>query len=253
MAACWPPTSRRCAPSRRPISPPWTATRCARPTWRRCRRRSSVIGEVAAGHPFDGEVGAGEAARIFTGGVVPPGADTIVIQENTKRDGDARHGHDGRRRPAGTSAAPGSISSKAQVLLPKGRRLTDRDLMLAAAMNHPTLPVHRRPRVAVLGTGDELVPPGSDARARRDRLFQRLCADGAGPRRRRRGDRSRHRAGPGRGDGRGDPQGARDAAPTSCSPRAAPRSATTTWCSRGSPPKGWRCRSGGWRCGPAGR
>src|SRR6186713_233195 len=46
-----------------------------------------VTGEVAAGHPFDGQVGAGEAARIFTGGVVPPGADTIVIQENTQRDG----------------------------------------------------------------------------------------------------------------------------------------------------------------------
>src|SRR4249919_610348 len=47
-----------------------------------------VTGEVAAGHPFDGQVGAGEAARIFTGGVVPPGADTIVIQENTQRDGE---------------------------------------------------------------------------------------------------------------------------------------------------------------------
>ena len=54
-----------------------------------------------------------------------------------------------------------SILPKAQVLLAKGRRLTDRDLMLAAAMNYPTLPVHRRPKVAVLGTGDELVPPGS--------------------------------------------------------------------------------------------
>src|SRR5262249_35609127 len=47
-----------------------------------------VIGEVAAGHPFEGSVGAGEAARIFTGGVLPPGADTIVIQENTTREGD---------------------------------------------------------------------------------------------------------------------------------------------------------------------
>src|SRR6478735_6705140 len=50
--------------------------------------RLTLVGEVAAGHPFDGEVGAGEAARIFTGGVVPPGADTIVIQENTGRDGE---------------------------------------------------------------------------------------------------------------------------------------------------------------------
>src|SRR5438105_12315705 len=51
--------------------------------------RLKVVGEVAAGHPFDGMVGAGEAARIFTGGVVPGGADTVVIQENTIRDGDA--------------------------------------------------------------------------------------------------------------------------------------------------------------------
>src|SRR3954451_24905899 len=50
--------------------------------------RLELVGEVAAGHPFDGTVGAGEAARIFTGGVVPPGADTIVIQENTTRDGE---------------------------------------------------------------------------------------------------------------------------------------------------------------------
>ena len=50
--------------------------------------RLKLIGEVAAGHPFDGTVGPGEAARIFTGGVLPPGADTIVIQENTAREGD---------------------------------------------------------------------------------------------------------------------------------------------------------------------
>src|SRR3954468_8246396 len=50
--------------------------------------RLKLVGEVAAGHPFDGKIGAGEAARIFTGGVVPPGADTIVIQENTTREGD---------------------------------------------------------------------------------------------------------------------------------------------------------------------
>jgi len=119
-----------------------------------------LIGEVAAGHPFDGDVGPGEAARIFTGGVVPPGADTIVIQENTERDGD--------RVLIRSSSAPGRHIRRAgldfkqgQVLLPRGRRLTDRDVMLAAAMNHPTLPVHRRPRIAVLGTGDELKPPGA--------------------------------------------------------------------------------------------
>jgi molybdopterin molybdotransferase len=119
-----------------------------------------LIGEVAAGHPFAGEVGPGQAARIFTGGVVPPGADTIVIQEHTQRDGErvlvttssakARH-----IRRAGLDFKQGAV------LLGKGRRLTDRDLMLAAAMNHPTVPVHRVPTVAVLGTGDELKAPGS--------------------------------------------------------------------------------------------
>jgi molybdopterin molybdotransferase len=119
-----------------------------------------VIGEVAAGHPFAGRIDKNQAARIFTGGVVPPGADTIVIQENTKRDGN--------RVTVTTSAPPkkfvrpaGLDFAQGQVLLPRGRRLTERDLMLAAAMNHPAVSVHRRPRVAILGTGDELKPPGS--------------------------------------------------------------------------------------------
>jgi len=120
----------------------------------------TLIGEVAAGHPFEGEVGAGQAARIFTGGVMPAGADTVVIQELTAREGDAvtiqKPTAKGRNvRDQGIDFA------KDQILLRKGRRLTDRDLMLAAAMNHPTVRVHRRPKVAVLGTGDELVPPGS--------------------------------------------------------------------------------------------
>ena len=119
-----------------------------------------IVGEVAAGHPFAGSVNKGQAARIFTGGVVPPGADTIVIQENTKREGtsvsvttSAPSGKHIRR--AGLDFAHG------QALLRRGRRLTERDLMLAAAMSHPTVAVHRRPRVAVLGTGDELKAPGS--------------------------------------------------------------------------------------------
>jgi molybdopterin molybdotransferase len=120
----------------------------------------TIVGEVAAGRPFSGEVASGQAARIFTGGVVPPGADTIVIQENTKRDGD--------RVVVNQAAKPGRHIRRAgldfrqgQVLLPRGRRLTDRDVMLAAAMSHPRLPVHRRPKVAVFATGDELKPPGS--------------------------------------------------------------------------------------------
>jgi molybdopterin molybdotransferase len=119
-----------------------------------------VAGEVAAGHPFDGEVSSGEAARIFTGGVVPPGADTIVIQENTTRDGD-RVVVNQAENPGRHVRRAGLDFKEGQVLLPRGKRLTDRDVMLAAAMSHPAVPVHRRPKVAVLATGDELKPPGS--------------------------------------------------------------------------------------------
>ena len=119
-----------------------------------------VIGEVAAGHPFDGDVKPGQAARIFTGGVMPSGTDTVVIQENTTRAGDnvtvqkaAAKGRNVRLK--------GIDFTQGQVLLREGQRLSDRDVMLAAAMNHSRLSVHRRPKVAVLATGDELVPPGS--------------------------------------------------------------------------------------------
>lgn len=120
----------------------------------------TVIGEVAAGHPFDGTVGKGEAARIFTGGVMPEGSDTVVIQELATRDGDKVTFQKPTAKGRNVRNA-GIDFTKGQVLLAKGRRLTDRDLMLAAAMNHPALNVHRRPKVAVLGTGDELVAPGS--------------------------------------------------------------------------------------------
>src|SRR5216683_4969695 len=82
-----------------------------------------LVGEVAAGHPFQGAVGAGEAARIFTGGVLPPGADTIVIQENTAREGDTivvttSAGKGRHIRVAGLDFANGAV------LLTEGRRLT---------------------------------------------------------------------------------------------------------------------------------
>ena len=119
-----------------------------------------LIGEVAAGHPFDGAVGPGEAARIFTGGVMPAGSDTVVIQELTTADGKTvtvqRPTTKGRN-----VRAKGIDFSAGQAFLPKGTRLGDRDLMFVAAMNHPRVSVYRRPKVAVLGTGDELVPPGS--------------------------------------------------------------------------------------------
>src|ERR1700716_272020 len=122
--------------------------------------RLKVIGEVAAGRPYARPVGANEAVRIFTGGVIPDGADAVVIQEDTAVDGDhitiTEAAKPGRHiRPAGVDFREGDV------LLTRGRRLTDRDLSLAAGMNHPELAVHRRPKVAVLATGDELVMPGS--------------------------------------------------------------------------------------------
>ncbi|HMA73975.1 MAG TPA: gephyrin-like molybdotransferase Glp [Xanthobacteraceae bacterium] len=122
--------------------------------------RLALVGEVAAGRPFDREVGPGEAARIFTGGVVPAGADTVVIQEVTTRDGDAVLIW--RPEAKGHNVRPEGLDFKAgATLLAKGRRLTARDIALAGAMNHAAVPVHRRPRMAVLATGDELVAPGT--------------------------------------------------------------------------------------------
>src|SRR5690242_18753112 len=122
--------------------------------------RLRVIGEVPAGRPFERSIGAGEAARIFTGGVLPAGADTVVIQELTTREGDdvliAKPAARGKNvRPEGLDFRNGDV------LLRRGRRLRARDLALAAAMNHAELAVYRRPRVAVLATGDELVAPGT--------------------------------------------------------------------------------------------
>ena len=120
----------------------------------------TLIGEVAAGHPFEGEVKAGQAARIFTGGVMPAGADTVVIQELTTREGDTVTIEKATAKGRNVRGQ-GIDFSQGNVLLRKGRRLSERDVMLAAAMNHARLPVYRRPKVAVLGTGDELVAPGS--------------------------------------------------------------------------------------------
>ena len=122
--------------------------------------RLKVIGEVAAGRPFEKPVGAGEAVRIFTGGVIPDGADAVIIQEDTVVEGGGititEAAIPGRHiRPAGVDFRKGDV------LLTGGTRLTDRDLSLAASMNYPELAVRRRPKVAMLATGDELVMPGS--------------------------------------------------------------------------------------------
>jgi molybdopterin molybdotransferase len=123
--------------------------------------RLKVTGEIAAGRPFDHVVGPGEAVRIFTGGVIPDGADAVIIQEDTvAEDGGititaaAIAGRHIRR--AGVDFREGDI------LLRADSELTDRDLSLAASMNYPNLPVRRRPKVALLATGDELVMPGEN-------------------------------------------------------------------------------------------
>jgi molybdopterin molybdotransferase len=123
--------------------------------------RLKVIGEVAAGRPFARTLAAGEAARIFTGGVVPDGADTIVIQEQTKRDGD--HVAVEKAAPKGRHVRTRGLDfTLGQELFAAGHRLTARDLALAAGMNHPLVPVHRQPKIALFATGDELVSAGTE-------------------------------------------------------------------------------------------
>jgi molybdopterin molybdotransferase len=118
-----------------------------------------VVGAVPAGQAYPYPVKAGEAVRIFTGAPVPEAADAIVIQEDTDRDGDTvivrESAPKGRYvRPAGLDFKEGDIGLKA------GRKLSAADVGFAAAMNRPWLLVHRRPRVAILPTGDEVVMPG---------------------------------------------------------------------------------------------
>ncbi len=120
-----------------------------------------IIGTSAAGHPFSGFVGEGEAVRIFTGGAVPQGADTVVMQENTAaKDGivtinkAAKTGHSVRPR--------GLDFALDDVLLRKGDLIDPQRLSLAAAMNHASLPVWQKPHIALAATGDELRMPGSE-------------------------------------------------------------------------------------------
>jgi molybdopterin molybdotransferase len=118
-----------------------------------------VVGESAAGHAYRGTLGAGEAVRIFTGAPVPAGADSVIIQERTRRDGDSVV-FEGTAQPGANIRRRGLDFTDGQAALPAGTRLGPRDLALAAATNHATLPVRRKPVVAILATGDELVFPG---------------------------------------------------------------------------------------------
>lgn len=117
-----------------------------------------VIGEAAAGHGFTDTVKAGQAVRIFTGAPVPNGADFVVIQEDTSRRGDLitlghKIGTKDNIRPAGGDFHAGETITAPRVLRPS-------DIALLAAMNIAQVPVTRRPVVAILATGDELVQPG---------------------------------------------------------------------------------------------
>src|SRR5207253_2458062 len=118
----------------------------------------TIIGESAAGHGYAGAVAAGQAVRIFTGAAVPAGADSVVIQEDAERDGDhvtvpaVERGHN--VRPSGGDFRAG------ERLLQAGVRLDPWRLSLAASAGAGRLTVARRPRVAILSTGEEVVEPG---------------------------------------------------------------------------------------------
>jgi molybdopterin molybdotransferase len=121
------------------------------------------IGAAPAGGSYEGTVGPGQCVRIFTGGPVPRGADAIVIQEDTEANGDRitikESAARGRYvRPAGLDFRAGEVGIKAS------RAIGVRDVALAAAMNHPWVRVHRKPRIAILATGDEVVMPGEPIR-----------------------------------------------------------------------------------------
>jgi len=120
-----------------------------------------LIGSAPAGHPFAGTVGPGEAVRIFTGGIVPQGADAIVIQENAAADGVMVSFEASACAPHHIRAA-GMDFKKGDLLAPQGKRLTARDCALLAAADIARAKVRRRPRIAIISIGDELSRPGEE-------------------------------------------------------------------------------------------
>ncbi len=129
-----------------------------------CAAPLRIIGESAAGHPFAGSVGAGEAVRIFTGAHMPAGADTVAVQEDMRADGATL-----RRAAQGPPAAGAHIRRRGQDFLSgapiaaEGQLVTAALIGLAAAAGQTHLPVRRRPRVAIIATGSELVGVGETA------------------------------------------------------------------------------------------
>ncbi len=118
-----------------------------------------IVGYAPAGQAYEGTVGPGEAVRIFTGAPVPDGADAIVIQEDTEAE--EEHVTIKAVATAGRYIRPAGLDfRKGDVILRAGRLLSARDIGLLAAMNLPWVMVRRRPRVAILSTGDEIVMPG---------------------------------------------------------------------------------------------
>lgn len=122
-----------------------------------------VIGESAAGHPFAGTVGPGEAVRISTGAALPEGADCVLLQEDCKRDETTLQLTGTPPAPPGRHIRVAALDfARGTELLTAGTRLGPAQIALAIAGNHRLLPVRSAPRVAVLDCGDELVPPGED-------------------------------------------------------------------------------------------
>lgn len=125
-----------------------------------------VVGESAAGGGYGRAVQPGEAVRIYTGAMMPDGADTVVIQEDVSREGDALTLYEEAPTPMGKNIRQaGSDFSEGQVLIPAGTRLTARHIALAALAGHGEIPLPRRPRIAILSTGLELVAPGEATRS----------------------------------------------------------------------------------------